>query len=91
MKTSGQQFYHHLMTAQTTAWFAVGLLGVSTLFAFGFTGEAIIPIIGCAILGAVGYFGSVIAHELGEVNDQLAGRSPELREWVRGTDGNQVS
>lgn len=91
MNTSGQQMYSRLMAAQTAAWFLVGLLGISTLFAVGFTGEAIMPLVGCAILGAVGYFGSVIAHELGEVNDQLAGRSPELREWVKEIDGKQVS
>ena len=88
---SEQQMFRQLMAAQTAAWFVVGVLGFSTLLAFGFTGEAIMPLVGCAILGAVGYFGSVIAHELGEVNDQLAGRNPELREWATGIDRKQLS
>ncbi len=88
---SEQQMFRQLMAAQTAVWFVVGVLGISTLLAFGFTGAAIMPLVGCAILGAVGYFGSVIAHELGEVNDQLAGRSPELREWATGIDRKQVS
>ncbi len=35
-----------------------------------------------ALIVAVAYFGTVVCHELYEINDQLAGRSPELKEWL---------
>lgn len=35
-----------------------------------------------AVIVAVAYFGAIICHELYEINDQLAGRSPEFKEWL---------
>jgi hypothetical protein len=34
------------------------------------------------IITAIAYYGTVICHELYEINDQLAGRSPELKNWL---------
>ena len=31
---------------------------------------------------AIAYFGTIVCHELYEINDQLAGRSPELKKWL---------
>ena len=50
-----------------------GVLGGLAINEFGLNKDAILPIVG-----------SVIAHELGEINDQLAGRSPDLRGWAKG-------
>ena len=33
-----------------------------------------------ALIVAVAYFGTIVCHELYEINDQRAGRSPELKE-----------
>ena len=35
-----------------------------------------------ALIVVATYYGSVLCHELYEINDQLAGRSPELKEWL---------
>lgn len=42
-----------------------------------------------AIIIAVAHFGAIICHELYEINDQLAGRSPELKEWLRQDSGGR--
>lgn len=42
-----------------------------------------------ALIIAVAYFGSIICHELYEINDQLAGRSPELKKWLGESFGSQ--
>ena len=34
------------------------------------------------IIIAVAHFGAIICHEIYEINDQLAGRSPDLKEWM---------
>ena len=68
--------------------FAGGLLGV-TLVGVPWLAEYIdlgiqnLMLMGLIVLiVAVAYFGSIICHELYEINDQLSGRSPELREWL---------
>ncbi len=83
--------YYQLLVAQIIMiGGAAALAGLTIDMMGGFNEETILPIVACGILAAVGYFGAVIAHELGEVNDQLAGRRPELRQWVqRGRDGQQ--
>ncbi len=35
-----------------------------------------------ALIVAVAQFCTIVCHELYEINDQLAGRSPELKEWL---------
>ncbi len=36
----------------------------------------------CFVLGAISYYGSIVVHELAELNDQLAGRSTEFRDFL---------
>lgn len=64
----------------------IGLIaGVAIIF-LSVSGSELLPISDIKLLViavsllllAVVYFGSIISHELSEVNDQLAGRSPEL-------------
>ena len=66
--------------------FAGGLLGVAVTDSWSGLAEYIdlgtqnLILLGIvALIVAVAYFGSIICHELYEINDQLAGRSPELR------------
>ena len=60
--------------------FAGGLSGVAL---FGpWDTENLIVLGIAALIVAVAYFCAVVCHELYEINDQLAGRSPELQEWL---------
>lgn len=86
MAGSGKDTFGRLMFWQVGSWGVAGLLGGWAFRQYGLGGEAILPLVGCAILGLIGQFGTMIANELMEVNDQLAGRSPELRDWARGQE-----
>lgn len=62
------------------AWYAEYItLGIQNLILLGIV----------ALIIAVAYFGSIICHELYEINDQLAGRSSELKEWLGESLGRQ--
>lgn len=71
---------------QLTAWqtgfmlFGGVLLGMEVFGPWGTQNLILLGII--ALIVAVAQFGTTVCHELYEINDQLAGRSPELKEWL---------
>ena len=80
---------------QLTAWrtgfmlFAGVLLGMEVFGPWGWLADHIdletqnLILLGIiALIVAVAQFGTIVCHELYEINDQLAGRSPELKEWL---------
>jgi len=72
-----------------TAWqtglmlFAGVLLGMEIFGPWGWLETQNVILLGIiALIVAVAQFGTTVCHELYEINDQLAGRSPELKEWL---------
>ena len=58
-------------------------LGAMIIMEHGFTADSVPSLLLCGILVVVGFLGSHIAHEIAEINDQLAGRSKELHAFLR--------
>ncbi len=73
---------------QLNAWqaglmlFAGVLLGMEVFGPWGLETQNLILLGIIALIVAVAQFGTIVCHELYEINDQLAGRSPELKEWL---------
>ena len=73
---------------QLTAWrtgfmlFTGVLLAMEVFGPWGLETQNLILLGIIALIVAVAQFGTIVCHELYEINDQLAGRSPELKEWL---------
>ena len=74
--------FEQLYSGQVICFFLAGALAAWTLIGHGISVSAVPSLAVCAILGAVGWLGPQIVHELSEINDQLAGRSKELHQLL---------
>ena len=75
--------FRQLLAWQTSLMLLAGVLLAMALFGpwgWGTQNLILLGIIGLIV--AVAYFGSIVCHELSEINDQLAGRSPEFKQWL---------
>lgn len=80
--------FRQLRRVQFGCWLLAGLFAGSALdrgaWPASWIHGAEVPLLLWLIVSALVYFGGNICHELFEINDQLAGRSVELHEALRG-------
>jgi hypothetical protein len=72
------EFPRMLRHGQQVAYACIGVLGGYSLGLYGWSGPAITPLLLSLIAALLSWVGPQIVHELAEINDQLAGRSPEF-------------
>ena len=73
--------FRQLTKWQTSFYMFAGILSGLALSSYFKTSNLILFGI-IALIVAATYYGTILCHELYEINDQLAGRSPELKEWL---------
>ena len=77
------EVFHALKVVQSWACFFSVSLGGLALYFYGLSPEAIVPLLLSILVFPVCWWVPQIIHELVEINDQLAGRSPELHEHLK--------
>lgn len=73
-----------LIVGQLIGFACSGWLAGYALLAHGWSEEVIVPLLLALIAALISWLGPQIVNELTELNDQLAGRSPEFHDRLGG-------